>query len=203
MTPHRSIVKLWPFVALAGAGWLDFATGPLLPFFPFYVAVLVVVSLRQRWPVAMAFGALAAAILFAVDFVTLPDLRGTIYPYWRAVGHLMSFSLITFTIPRLIEEQRRLVESEAQLMRQRREIHELNTALVKALEDRAGEREHAIQDLVKDHTAEIRNLREVVQQLQVTARRESPPPERRPSPADSARTAPGTAVVNAAPGPLA
>jgi hypothetical protein len=28
----------------------------------------------------MGFGALAAAILFSVDFLTLPELRWTIYP---------------------------------------------------------------------------------------------------------------------------
>jgi hypothetical protein len=86
----------------------------------------------------------------------------------------MSFSLVTFTIPRLVEEQRRLAESESQLRRQRREIHELNTALVQALEDRAAERERAIQELMGDHALEIRNLREVVQQLRMTGRTEPP-----------------------------
>jgi hypothetical protein len=174
MTLRRLLSWLWPLAALAAVGWLDYLTGPLLPFFHFYVMVLVLLSLRRRWPVAMGFGVLAAAILFSVDFATLPELRWTIYPYWRAAGHLMSFSLVTFTIPRLIEEQRRLSESEAQLIRQRREIHELNTALVQALEDRAAERERAIEDLVGDHAAEIRNLREAVEQLRVAARGGSP-----------------------------
>ena len=175
MTVRRLISRLWPLVALAVVGCLDYITGPLLPFFPFYVFVLVAVSLRRPLRVAMGFGALAAAILFGVDLVSMPALRASIYPYWRAAGHLMSFSLVTFTIPRLIEEQRRLAESEAQLMRQQREIHELNTALVQALEERAAERERAIDELVGHHALEIRSLREVVQQLRPGSRERSDP----------------------------
>jgi len=175
VTIRSLLSRLWPILALAGVGWLDYLTGPMLPFFHFYLVVLVLVALRRRWPEAMAFAVIAAAILFSVDFFSLPELRWSLYPYWRASGHLLSFGLVTFTIPRLIDERRRLAESEALLIRQRREIHELNTALVQALEDRAGERERAIEELVGDHALEIRNLREVVEQLR-TSVRGSPPP---------------------------
>jgi hypothetical protein len=127
--------------------------------------VLVAVALRRRMVIAVGFGALAAAILFAVDLVSVPALRTSIYPYWRAIGHLLSFSIVTFTIPRLIVEHRRLARSESQLMRQRREINELNTALVQALEHRADERQREIEALIGVHTREIRSLRDVVAQL--------------------------------------
>ena len=169
--PPRLLPWLWPLVALALVGYLDYVTGPLLPFFPVYLFVLVAVSLRRSLVVAMGFGALAAAILCGVDLLSVPALRTSIYPYWRGVGHLLSFSLVTFTIPRLIDEHRRLAASQHQLMRQRREINELNTALVQALEDRAGERERAIEALITEHTLEVRSLREVVQQLRVTGQR--------------------------------
>ncbi len=168
-TVRRVVSWLWPCVALAGIGWFDSVTR--LSFFPFYVVVLIVVSLRRWWPVAMGFGVLAAAIVLTADLISMPALRWSLDPYWRAGSNLVGFGLITFTIPRLIEERRRLSESEAQLMRQRREIHELNTALVQALEDRAAERERAIKELVGEHASEIRNLREVVQQVRAAARR--------------------------------
>ena len=164
----RRVFRPWPFVALTVVGYVDYITGPLLPFFPFYLFVLVAVSLRRRLRVAMALGVLAAAILCGVDLVSVPALRTSIYPYWRGLGHLVSFSLVTFTIPRLIEDHRRLTASQHELMRQRREINELNTALVQALEDRASERERAIEALVVHHTQEIKSLREVVEQLRVS-----------------------------------
>jgi hypothetical protein len=167
---RRVIPLIWPLVSLAVVGYLDYMTGPLLPFFPVYLFVLVAVSLRRSLVVAVGFGALAAAILCGVDLLSVPALRTSIYPYWRGIGHLMSFGLVTFTIPRLIEEHRRLAESEHQLMRQRREINELNTALVQALEDHTAERERAIDALISEHTVEIRSLREVVRELRATGR---------------------------------
>jgi hypothetical protein len=163
--PRLVAAWLWPLACLAIVGYLDYVTGPLLPFFPFYLVVVLAVALRRRLALAMGFGALAAAILFGVDLLSMPALRTSIYPYWRAIGHLLSFSVVTFTIPRLIEEHRRLARSESQLMRQRREINELNTALVQALENRADERQRDIEALIGVHTREIASLREVVAQL--------------------------------------
>ena len=167
---RRLASQLWPFVTLAVVGYLDYVTGPLLPFFPFYLLVLLAVSLRRRLVFAMGCGALGAAILFAVELMSVPAFRMSIYPYWRAVGTLLSFSIVTFTIPRLIEEHRRLARSESQLIRQRREISELNTALVQALENRADERQREIETLIGVHTLEIRSLREVVAQLRAVER---------------------------------
>ena len=165
MTRQWPLSRLWPLGVLVAVGYLDYITGPLLPFLPFYVVVLVAVSLRQPLVVAMTFGALAAAIVCAVDLASMPALRTSLYPYWRGIGHLVAFSLVTFTIPRLIEEQRRLAESESHLTRQRRAISELNTTLVQTLEERVAERERAIETLVDHHTLEIRRLREAVQQM--------------------------------------
>lgn len=161
---------LGPVAMLAVVGWIDYVTGPLLAFSPFYVAVLVVIALRRRWPVAMAHGVLAALIFLAVDLATVPELRWTIYPYWRSLGLLFSFSLVTFTIPRLMEEQRRLAESRAVLVRQRRELNELNTLLVQTLEERTGERERVIEELVGRHAAEVRGLTSVVERLRTKGR---------------------------------
>lgn len=151
-----------PGAALGIIGWVDYVTGPDLALFPFYLVALVVISLRFRCPAAMLYGVLASAIFLVVDLATEPRLLGTIAPYWRAAGQLLSFSLVTFTIPRLREERQRLVASQAALMGQRTELYELNARLVTALENLSAARQQTLEELVERHIAEVQGLLDVV-----------------------------------------
>jgi hypothetical protein len=151
--------------ALAFVGWLDHVTGPLVAVSPFYLLVLVPLAVRNRWPPAIAYAAVAAAVSLGVDLLTSPDLGWTIYPYWRAIAQLLSFSLVSFTIPRLMEERARLSRSQAALTRQRAELHELNRKLLAAVEDLGARRERFVEDLVRQHAHEVRELREMLERV--------------------------------------
>jgi hypothetical protein len=133
--------------ALLMVGWVDYITGPRLAFFPFYLCVLVLASLRSPRGAAMLYSALAATIFLVVDLATVPALGATIYPYWRAVAQLTSFSLVTYVIPTLRDERRRLVESEQCLVQQQAELQVLSGRLVAALEEARRSRAVAVEAL--------------------------------------------------------
>lgn len=151
-----------PVVALAAVGWVDLATGPLFAFFPFYLLVLVFSALVNSWRVSLPHAVVAAAIFLGVDLATVPTMASTPYPYWRAVAQLMSFGLVTYVIPGLIEERRRLERSEALLVRRQAEIEVLNGKLLAALEEVSRTKSLAIEDLRRQHANEMRRLREAL-----------------------------------------
>jgi hypothetical protein len=148
---------------------LDYMSGPLVAVSPFYLTVLVLVALRRRAAVAVAYGALAAGFFLAIDLLTVPALATTVYPYWRGVAQLISFSLVMFTIPRLIAERHRLLRSEEALVRQRTEVEDLNAKLVSALEELGAERQRTVETVLGRHTAALEELKVLV----ATARAES------------------------------
>jgi len=142
--PARCAVTV---AALLAVGWVDYITGPRLAFFPFYLCVLVGASLRSSRPAAMLYAGVASVIFLLVDLVTVPELAATIFPYWRAVAQLMSFSLVTYVIPTLRDERRRLAESEKLLIQQQDELHALTGTLLAALEEASRSRALALEAL--------------------------------------------------------
>jgi hypothetical protein len=141
---------------------LDYFTGPMVAVSPFYLAVLVVIALRRRAPVALAYGAVAAAMFLAVDLMTVPALATTFYPYWRGMAQLISFSVVMLTIPRLIAERHRLLRSEETLVRQRSELEDLNAKLVGALEELGAARQRTVEAMLNRQTAALDELKGLV-----------------------------------------
>lgn len=158
----RLAAAVLPMVGLAAVGWVDFLTGPLFAFSPFYLLVLVFSSLVNSSRMSLAHAVVAAAIFLVVDLATVPAMASTPYPYWRAVAQLVSFSLVTYVIPGLIEERRRLERSEALLVRRQEEIEVLNGKLLAALEEVSRTKSLAIEDLRRQHANEMRRLRETL-----------------------------------------
>jgi len=142
--PARGAVTV---AALLAVGWVDYITGPRLAFFPFYLCVLVGAALRSSRRVATLYAGVASVIFLLVDLATTPELAATIYPYWRAVAQLMSFSLVTYVIPTLRDERRRLAESERLLIQQQDELHTLTGTLLAALEEASRSRALALEAL--------------------------------------------------------
>ncbi len=159
MIPGRIVL---PILGLALVGWVDLVTGPQLAFFPFYLCVLVAAALTNGVAPAMLFGVLAAGVFLVVDLLTSPHQTQTVYPYWRAVAQLMSFSLVTYTIPRLLEERRRLVRSERALIAKQAELEKLSGKLIAALEQVRITQQHAIEELRQSHADEVKDLREAI-----------------------------------------
>jgi hypothetical protein len=124
-----------PVVGLLLVGWIDYMTGPMLAFFPFYLCVLVLAGLRHRVGVTLLYAVLAAVIYLVVDLLTTPAVARTPHPYWRATAQLLNFGLVGYIIPTLIGERRRLMQSESALVRQQAELHALSGRLVAALEE--------------------------------------------------------------------
>ena len=151
-----------PVAGLILIAVLDYVTGPLVAVSPFYLAVLVPIALRRRPPVALAYGALAAGLFLVVDLITVPALIGTVYPYWRGIASLISFTVVMFTIPRLIAERHRLLRSEEALVRQRTELEDLNAKLVGALEELGAARQRTIETMLTRHTATLDDLKTLV-----------------------------------------
>jgi hypothetical protein len=159
LIPARTVL---PVLGLALVGWGDLVTGPQLAFFPFYLCVLVAAALTNGVAPAMLFGVLAAGVFLLVDLLTSPHPTQSVYPYWRAVAQLMSFSLVTYTIPRLLEERRRLARSEQTLIAKQAELEALSGKLIAALEQVRIAQQHAIEELRRGHAAEIKDLREAL-----------------------------------------
>jgi hypothetical protein len=141
---------------------IDYLTGPRVAVSPFYLAVLVVIALRRRVEVAVAYGAVAATFFLIIELLTVPALATTPYPYWRGVAQLISFSVVMFTIPRLIAERHRLLRSEEALVRQRTELEDLNAKLVGALEELGAARQRTVEDVLGRHTAALDQLKNVL-----------------------------------------
>lgn len=141
---------------------LDYFTGPMVAVSPFYLAVLVPIALRRRAPVAAAYGAVAAAMFLTVDLITVPSLATTFYPYWRGIAQLISFSVVMFTIPRLISERHRLLRSEETLVRQRSELEDLNAKLVGALEELGAARQRTVEAMLNRQTTALDELKALV-----------------------------------------
>ena len=155
----RGVVReAGPVAGLLVIALLDYVTGPLVAVSPFYLAVLVAVALRRAVPAALAYGAFAAALVLTVDLITVPALAGTPYPYWRGIAQLLSFSAVTFTIPRLRAERHRLLRSEETLVRQRTALEDLNAKLVSALEELGAARQLTVETVLARHPAAFDDL---------------------------------------------
>jgi hypothetical protein len=166
----RNVAREVPAVAgLLLITILDYVTGPRVAVSPFYLAVLVPIALRRRAPVAAAYGAVAAAMFLAVDLISGP-IHATgvspywreFYPYWRGVAQLISFSVVMFTIPRLIEERHRLLRSEETLVRQRSELEDLNAKLVGVLEELGAARQRTVEAMLNRQTTALDELKALV-----------------------------------------
>jgi hypothetical protein len=159
----RSIAReVLPVAGLLLITVLDYFTGPMVAVSPFYLAVLVAIALRRRAAAAAAYGAVAAAMFLAVDLITVPALATTFYPYWRGMAQLISFSVVMFTIPRLIAERHRLLRSEEALVRQRTELEDLNAKLVGALEELGAARQRTVEAMLSRQTAALDELKALV-----------------------------------------
>jgi hypothetical protein len=149
-------------VALLLVAWVDYITGPLVAVAPFYFCVLVPLALRRAARIAVTYALLATAIFVVVDLLSNPGLVQTFYPYWRGFSTLVSFTLVTATIPALVRERDRLMRSERELVRQRGELEELNAKLVSTLEELGAARERAIEGLLQRHTEELEQFKRLL-----------------------------------------
>ena len=113
--------------------------------------------------VCLAYSVLAATIYLGADVLTSPATVTLIYPYWRAVARLISFSLISTTISLLVGERKRLHLSEQALREKTQELDAKNRALEETLralhklqeEIVAKERQAAIAEMINSATYEI------------------------------------------------
>jgi hypothetical protein len=159
----RELMREVPWVAgLLVVAAVDYFTGPLVAMAPFYFAVLVPLALRRSPGVAVSYAGLATGMFAVVDLLSNPGLVHTFYPYWRGFSTLVSFVLVTATIPQLVRERDHLVRSEAELVRQRGELQELNGKLVAALEELGVTREQAIEKLLRRHTEELEQFKRLL-----------------------------------------
>jgi len=189
----RSIAReILPVAGLLLIAVLDYLTPTLLAVSPFYLAVLVPIALRRRAAAAAVYGALAAAMFMVVDLISLPHLATTGYPYWRGMAQLISFSVVMFTIPRLIEERHRMLRSEEALVRQRTELEDLNGKLVGALEELGAARQRTVEAMLNRQTAALDDLKA----LMATALAEGP---RKTSVFDDAVSSPSSKLTNGGP----
>ena len=147
-----------PVLGLLFVGWLDYATDPLLVFWPFYLVVLVPTALTRPLPASVGYGVLAAVILLGYDVLGRPELATSIFPYWKACAQLTAFTMVTYMMPKLLLERRRLERSESILIRQRTELQRLNRQLITVLEDLSRARDRQIADRLAQHAHVIREL---------------------------------------------
>ena len=147
-----------PAAGLLLTGWMDYATDPNLVFWPFYLLVLVPTALRRPWPVAVAYGGLATLVMLSFELLGRPEMRLTVFPYWRALSTLISFTLVTYMIPKLIVDRQRLAASERLLIRQRTELQTLNRRLITALEELTVSKDRQFAELFGQHAAVVRDL---------------------------------------------
>ena len=154
-------------------GWVDYVTGPLLAFFPFYLVVLVFIAVHNPWKVAMIYAFLASVVLLTVDVLTDPELSQTIYPYWRVLGQMFGFGLVTFMIPKLVEESQDLTQSEKLLREQSVELQELNGKLILTLEELSAVKERTIEELLRQHIEMLRQHTAAVGELKGTLEQDS------------------------------
>ena len=159
----RSIAReVLPVAGLLLIAVVDYVTGPMVAISPFYLAVLVPIALRRRAGAAAIYGAVAALMFLTVDLITLPQYAKTFYPYWRGMAQLISFSVVMFTIPRLIAERHRLLRSEETLVRQRTELEDLNAKLVGALEELGAARQRTVEAMLNRQTTALDELKALV-----------------------------------------
>lgn len=149
---------LAPALGLVFVGWLDYATDPRLVFWPFYLVVLVPTALTRPLPVSVGYGVLAAVILLAYEVLGRPELATSIFPYWKAFAQLIAFTMVTYMMPKLLLERRRLERSESILIRQRTELQTLNRQLITALEDLSRSRHRQVAEGLGQHAHVIREL---------------------------------------------
>jgi len=154
-------------------GWVDYVTGPLLAFSPFYLIVLVFIALHNPWKVAMIYAFLASVVFLTAEVLTNPDLSHTIYPYWRALGQMFSFGLVTFMIPKLVEESQELTRSEKLLREQGAELQELNGKLIMTLEELSAVKERTVEELLRHHIELLRQHTVAVGELKGTLEQDS------------------------------
>jgi len=176
-----------PCAVLAVVGWLDYVTGPRLAFSPVYFLVLAALALRHPRDAALFFSLFASGVFLVVDLLTVPRNASTIYPYWRAAGQLLSFSVVSFTITQLVEDRRSLVDSRTSLPKHAAELQAVNEKLVATLEELSASKERALEDVLRQHVREVSRLREtlgeVMHGLAQLATRARPPGPEDPLPA--------------------
>ena len=155
---RRGVRVLAPAAGLLCIGGLDHATDPSLVFWPFYLLVLVPTALTRPWPIAVTYGGLASLIMLGFDLLGRPEMRFSIFPYWRALTTLISFGLVTSMIPKLIVDRQRLAASERLLIRQRTELQTLNRRLLVALEERSISHDREFATLFREHATAVSDL---------------------------------------------
>jgi hypothetical protein len=148
---------------LAGMGWLDYVTGRELADSPFYILVLLPISLLESWVVCLAYSILAAVIFLGVDLVSMSGTDSLIYSSWGAFARLISFALVSITMCRLLAGRRRLQHSEQRLREKSNELEAQNGKLevtlgeVKRLQGDlvAEERRLAVAEAISDAAYQI------------------------------------------------
>jgi signal transduction histidine kinase len=153
---------VWVLLLLV-VGWFDYIAPHELASAPFYILILLPLPFLEPLGVCLAYSVLAATIYLGADVLTSPATVTLIYPYWRAVARLISFSLISTTISLLVGERKRLHLSEQALREKAQELDAKNRALEETLralnklqeEIVAKERQAAIAEMINSATYEI------------------------------------------------
>jgi hypothetical protein len=107
---------------LLAAGGLDYVTGPAVASAPFYIFILVGLAFYESFAVCLAYSFLAAGISLASDLLGEPTKAALVYPYWAACARLIGFALISGAIALLVQERKRLRESERALLEKTQEL---------------------------------------------------------------------------------
>jgi signal transduction histidine kinase len=123
------------FLLLVLVGWFDYVTGPEIAVAPFYILVLVGIGFLEPWGICLAYSGLAALVYLMADLFWDPTRAPLVFPYWRAVARLFSFSLISSTVSLLVSERKRLQLSQRTLEERGAELTEKNRSLEEALRE--------------------------------------------------------------------
>ncbi len=134
--------RVGSLLLLIGVGWLDYAT-PLITLVPFYIAVLLAIALFEPVGLCLLFAGVASLLYVGVTLLS-PEVTAALkYPYWEAIAHWFSFSLIAVTTALLVGERRQLHVYEKALA----EVAQNAAAKQRAVEQAREERDRLQHDL--------------------------------------------------------
>ena len=127
--------RVGSLLLLLGVGWLDYAT-PLITLVPFYIAVLLAIALFEPAGLCLLFAGVASLLYVGVTLLS-PEVTAALkYPYWEAIAHWISFSLIAVTTALLVGERRQLHVYEKALAEVAQEAAEKQRAVEQARAER-------------------------------------------------------------------